>query len=68
MKPISPEMDQARRAVLDKALGDIIKRYGEGSIMRMGDAKHLEVEACTNWLSLARYCFGGWWNSSWADL
>ena len=43
--PISPEMDQARRAVLDKALGDIIKRYGEGSIMLMGDAKHLEVEA-----------------------
>ena len=38
-------MDQARRAVLDKALGDIIKRYGEGSIMLMGDAKHLEVEA-----------------------
>ena len=44
-EPISPEMDQARRAVLDKALGDIIKRYGEGSIMLMGDAKHLEVEA-----------------------
>ena len=44
-EPLSPEMDQARRAVLDKALGDIIKRYGEGSIMLMGDAKHLEVEA-----------------------
>jgi len=44
-EPISQEMDQARRAVLDKALGDIIKRYGEGSIMLMGDAKHLEVEA-----------------------
>ncbi len=43
-EPVS-NMDQARRAVLDKALGDIIKRYGEGSIMRMGEARHLAVEA-----------------------
>lgn len=45
----SPEehgkMDEARRTVLDKALNDIVKRYGEGSIMRMGEAKHLNVEA-----------------------
>ena len=38
-------MDDARRATLDKALGDIVKRYGEGSIMRMGEAHHLTVEA-----------------------
>jgi len=38
-------MNEARRAVLDKALGDIVKRYGEGAIMRMGEAHHLEVEA-----------------------
>lgn len=43
-EPLS-NMDEARRAVLDKALGDIIKRYGEGSIMRMGEASHLAVEA-----------------------
>ncbi|KPL78967.1 recombinase RecA [Ornatilinea apprima] len=41
----SPVVDQARQAVLDKALGDIIKRYGEGAIMRMGEAHHLNVEA-----------------------
>src|SRR5665648_225551 len=41
----NPEINEARRAVLDKALGEITKRYGEGSIMRMGDAKHLQVEA-----------------------
>lgn len=41
----SQEMDEARRAVLDKALGDITKRYGEGAIMLMGDAKHLAVAA-----------------------
>ncbi len=38
-------MDDARRATLDKALGDIVKRYGEGSIMRMGEAQHMTVEA-----------------------
>ncbi len=38
-------MSEARRAVLDKALGDIVKRYGEGSIMRLGEAHQLEVEA-----------------------
>ena len=36
--------DEARQAVLDKALGDIIKRYGEGSIMKLGDATNLATE------------------------
>ena len=38
-------LNDARRAVLDKALSDIIKRYGEGSIMRLGEARHMTVEA-----------------------
>ncbi len=42
--PASP-MSDAKRAVLDKALGDIEKRYGQGSIMRLGEAHQLEVEA-----------------------
>jgi len=37
-------MDDAKKTVLEKALKDIIKRYGEGSIMRLGEAKHLAVE------------------------
>lgn len=40
-----PPMDDARRAILDKAVGDIVKRYGEGSIMRMGEAQHMMVES-----------------------
>ncbi len=36
--------DEARQSVLDKALSDITKRYGEGSIMRLGDATALETE------------------------
>ena len=44
--PAGPSpMDDARRAILDKALSDIVKRYGEGSIMRMGEAHHMTVEA-----------------------
>jgi recombination protein RecA len=42
---VQPRMDDARRSLLDKALGDIVKRYGEGSIMRMGEAHQLTVEA-----------------------
>ena len=38
-------VDGAKRAVLDKAVGDILKRYGEGSIMRLGEAKHMETES-----------------------
>jgi len=34
----APQVDSAKRAVLDKAVGDILKRYGEGSIMKLGDA------------------------------
>lgn len=43
--PSGSKMDDAKRAVLSKALDDIIKRYGEGSIVRLGEAKHLAVEA-----------------------
>ena len=38
-------MNDARRVSLDKALGDITKRYGDGSIMRLGEAHQLVVEA-----------------------
>ena len=37
--------DTNRAAALDKALGDITKRYGDGSIMRMGEATSMQVEA-----------------------
>ena len=30
-------VDGAKRAVLDKAVGDILKRYGDGSIMLLGE-------------------------------
>lgn len=37
-------VDTAKRAVLDKAVGDILKRYGDGSIMRLGEAHGMETE------------------------
>ncbi len=46
-EPLSPvtEIDpEARKMMLKKALTDISKRYGEGSIMKLGEAKQMEVE------------------------
>ena len=40
-----PPLDGARQVALDKALGDITKRYGDGAIMRLGEAHQLTVEA-----------------------
>ncbi len=42
-KPMG-QMDEARQAMLDKALGDIVKRYGDGSIMRLGEAHSMAIE------------------------
>jgi len=43
--PPPSSMDDARKNVLDKALGDILKRYGDGSIMRLGEAHSMSVDA-----------------------
>ena len=46
-KPV-PQMNEsndARQMSLDKALGEITKRYGDGSIMRLGEAHQLVVES-----------------------
>lgn len=40
-----PQDSNGKRAVLDRALTDIVKRYGEGSIMRLGEAHHMTVES-----------------------
>ncbi len=37
-------ISQARSIALDKALGDITKRYGDGAIMRLGEAHHMKVD------------------------
>lgn len=37
----APQVDNAKRAVLDKAVGEILKRYGEGSIMKLGEAQNM---------------------------
>ena len=36
--------ENGRKAVLDKAVSDIIKRYGDGSIMRLGEAHGMQTE------------------------
>ncbi len=42
--PDSRPMDEARQAMLNKAVSDIIKRYGDGSIMRLGEAHRMMVD------------------------
>ena len=44
-KTKSENITEARNAALDRALGDLDKRFGEGTVMRLGDASHLIVEA-----------------------
>lgn len=41
----SDENQEARQVSLEKAIGDISKRYGDGAIMRLGESQHLHVEA-----------------------
>jgi recombination protein RecA len=43
--PSNPEeLDQPKQIALDKAVGDITKRFGEGAIMRLGEAHATAVE------------------------
>ncbi|MES0359732.1 MAG: ATPase domain-containing protein, partial [Anaerolineales bacterium] len=39
--PPPEEINESRNIALDKALVDITKRYGDGSIMRLGEAQHI---------------------------
>ena len=43
--PAAPETDGSKNIALEKALGDITKRYGDGAVMRLGEAHHLIVES-----------------------
>ncbi len=43
--PARPSIDPARRSALEKTLGDLTKRFGDGTVMRLGEAKHMNVEA-----------------------
>ena len=40
----APVLDP-RQSAIDKAMGEITKRYGEGAVMRLGEAHHLVIEA-----------------------
>src|SRR4030067_2396225 len=42
---VIPEPSSSRQVALDRALGDITKRYGDMSIMRLGQAHQLIVES-----------------------
>ena len=41
---MAPKNGDARTATLEKTLDNLNKRFGEGAIMRMGDAQHLQID------------------------
>jgi len=41
---MTKDSTDARKAALEKAMSELQKRYGEGTIMRMGEAHHLAVD------------------------
>jgi len=43
-QPQASLQDEARQKALDAAMADITKRFGDGSIVRLGDAQHMIVE------------------------
>ncbi len=43
--PVGNDNNESRSMALDRALGDIVKRYGDGAIMRLGEAHQLTVES-----------------------
>lgn len=43
-KQSSENIEESKNAALDKAMGDITKRYGDGAIMRLGEAHQLNVD------------------------
>ena len=40
-----PALDAGRRNAIEKTLIDLTKRFGDGAIMRLGEAKHMNVES-----------------------
>jgi recombination protein RecA len=38
------QLDEGRQKALDSALHDIIKRFGDGTVMRLGEAAHLKID------------------------
>jgi recombination protein RecA len=43
--PQRPPIDAGRRSAIDKALTDLTKRFGDGAVMRLGEATHMNVES-----------------------
>ena len=43
-QPQASLQDEARQKALDAAMADITKRFGDGSIVRLGDAQHMHVD------------------------
>jgi len=43
-KPAPPKTESGKSKALDTTLANLVKRFGDGAIMRLGEATHLQVE------------------------
>ena len=43
-RPVTQANPKARNQMLEQTISSIIKRYGDGAIMKLGDATHLDVD------------------------
>src|SRR3989304_4023563 len=43
-REIEDEAGRDKQGVLDRAINEILKQYGDGAVMRLGEATHLAVE------------------------
>lgn len=41
-------MENEKAKVIDKALTDIVKKFGKGSVMRMGEVEHMQVDTVSS--------------------
>src|SRR3990172_546514 len=43
-REIEDEAGRDKQGVVDRAINEILKQYGDGAVMRLGEATHLAVE------------------------
>lgn len=48
MKTVSKEAIKDKDKALEQVLNDIEKQFGKGSIMKLGDNKHMKVDVCSS--------------------
>lgn len=57
------QKDPNKVKALEAAIAQIEKNYGQGSIMKLGDTRHMQVESVPTGFFEFRFSTGSWWYS-----